>query len=136
MTPKQAARLKERVEAAVVSVLGSEAESVSVEIRAIEPRDLDLAVHVRLPEPGDARERFLAAAAHFGLDERHYQAEFVWDEKSWVLVGLSPRHRKNPVEAIHVPSGMSRRLPLDALWCVQRKRKRGCFISYEDSGSI
>jgi hypothetical protein len=116
LTPKRAQILMQRALDAAREVLATEGVDITAEVRACHPRDVEVGLFLRLPEPDDAKRRFLEHAPVFGLDARHYLCEFAWQGATWRLVGLNPNAPKNPIEAIRLPSGASRRLPLDALW--------------------
>ena len=116
LTPARAKVLMQRALETAQKALADEGVEVSAELRACHPRDVEMGLFLRLGEPDDARSRFLEHAPEFGLDERHYLVEFAWEGATWRLVGLNPRAPKNPVEAIRIPSGVSRRLPREALW--------------------
>ena len=121
LTPQQARDLLGEVLDSVRGALADRGIEVAGEVRACHPRDVDLAVFLRVsPSSPDARQEFQQHAPSFGLYSHHFGAEFPWDGSSWRLVGLNPRAPKNPIEAEHIPSGVSRRLPKEALWFIQQ----------------
>jgi len=123
--PSDAKALLADAVALLVAGFGDRGLSVTGAVSATNPRDVSLSIHLGRTDDPDDRARFVEAAPTLGLIESDYLAEFPWDGRRWQLVGLNPRSPRNCVEARSIPSGVSKRLPSEALWYVVQARSAG-----------
>jgi hypothetical protein len=121
----QLARVLEEVLEVAGPVFERHGLSASGSLGALHPYDVDFVLHIRAQKQGVGREAFGSLAGDFGLQSGDYGKIFSWDGRDWSLVGLNPRAPRNPIEALMLPSGVSRRLPREALWAIRQTRASG-----------
>lgn len=123
LTPSQARDVLDEVLEAAGEVLSARGMRVSGQVRRCHPFDIELSLYINDPADRDRREAFIEHCQAFGLRSDDYGREFVWEGQTWQLIGLNTRAPRNPVEALMVPSGVSRRLSSQALWAVTQARR-------------